>query len=225
MAGWFAHLLVAQRVLEKLPQSKRSFLSGFSQLDDYLFGSIAPDIRYVSKVDASLTHKPFGKESAFAAFNTKTPFVAGYETHLIADDKWADIVKFFKVDTTKEEQKFALYFGIDRYLQLKSGWLSPIAFSGNIARADNVYELESLGFNQAQISAFKSIVSSYLLLPDAASLASFITGLSFPLRLPPRFKENVVVDIVDSLVIPKAKINGFLSDSVSAAVKEVKSNL
>jgi len=225
MAGWFAHLLVAQRVLEKLPESKRSFLSQFSQLDDYLFGSIAPDVRYAANIDASVTHKPLGKWSAFSAFEAKTPFVAGYETHLITDEKWKDIVKFFKVDITKEEQKFALYFGVDRYLQLKSGWFSSISFSGNIARADNVSEIYSLGVNQTHVSAFKSMVSSYLLLPDAASLTSFLTGFPFPARFPPRFKENVIANIVDSLVIPKRKIDGFLSDSVSAAVKELKSNL
>ena len=75
MAGWFTHLLIAQRALEKLPKSKHKLISGFAQFDDYLFGSIAPDVRYVQKVNRDISHEPFGKESAFQAFNLSNPFV------------------------------------------------------------------------------------------------------------------------------------------------------
>ena len=225
MAGWFTHLLVAFRALEKLPKSKRALLSDFTHFDDYLFGSVAPDVRYVSNVNASITHRPFGKKSAFKAFNSMTPFVAGYEMHLITDKLWADMASSLKVDVNKNEQKFALYFGVDRYFQLKSDWFLPIVFSGNVIRADDVSPLESLKFNPKQVFQFKSAVSAYLLLPDAASFVLFLTKLPFPIRFPPRFKERAIVDIFDLLDTRKKEINEFFKQSVSVSTKKIEENL
>ena len=225
MAGWFTHLLIAQRALEKLPKSKHKLISGFAQFDDYLFGSIAPDVRYVQKVNRDISHEPFGKESAFQAFNLSNPFVAGYETHLIADDNWESIVNIFKIDANKTEQKFALYFGIDRYFQLKSDWFLPIIFSGNIIKADNNPLLKSLGFTFEEISQFKSVVSAYLLLPDVASFLLFLTKVPFLPRLPLHFKEKTIVNIFDLLSAQKKEINNFFKESVSASAKKIRENL
>jgi len=225
MAGWFTHLLVALRTLEKLSEDKRKLISDFAHFDDYLFGSVAPDLRYLKNVNRDITHKPFGKKSSFQAFNSATSFVAGYETHLIADDKWESIVNLFEIDINKNEQKFALYFGIDRYFQLKSEWFLPITFSGNIIRAEDVSLLESLEFTFEQISQYKSAVSAYLLLPDVTSFILFLTKLPFLPRLPPRFKEKAIVDIFDSVATQKKEINNFFKESVSPSAKEIEENL
>ena len=225
MAGWFTHLLVAQRVLEKLPPSKRSFLSGFAQLDDYLFGSIAPDARYIPNVNANITHKPFGKESAFEAFDSKSPFVAGYETHLITDKNWDAIVNLFKIDATNDSQKLALYFAVDRYLQLKSGWFLSLMFSGNVIRADNFKEICSLGISKDDISKFKSLVSSYLPAADAASFISFMGRFPVLSEIFSRFNQEAIVNILDSAVIPKRELNGFLTKSVSDSAKALAKNI
>lgn len=225
MAGWFTHLLIALRTLEKLPQSKRTLLSEFTHFDDYLFGAVAPDVRYVTGGERHITHEPKGKRSAFKAFNSSTPFIAGYESHLIADDEWDSVVKLFQIDVKKTEQKFALYFGVDRYFQLKSEWFLPITFSGNVIRADDLSVLVSLEFNPEQISLYKSAISSYLLIPDAISFVSFLTKFPFSARFPPRFKEKALVDILDSFVMPKKEINTFFKESVSASAKKIAENI
>ncbi|MBN2111676.1 hypothetical protein JW707_01120 [Candidatus Woesearchaeota archaeon] len=208
------------KALEKLPKEKRSFLSRFEHIDDYLFGSIAPDVRYISNVNAGETHAPKGKSSAFKAFESSSPFVAGYEAHLITDKNWGRIVDSFKVDVKKPEQKFALYFAVDRYFRSKSEWFLPVMFCGNASRADDAALLESLGFDKAQISAYKLLVCGYLLASDAQT--SFLTFLT---RFPFNASEKAAISVLDSLVIPERKLNSFFSASVSASAEEIAKNL
>ena len=56
MAGLFAHELIAKLVLKKV--SKRDFISRYENVDDYFFGAIAPDIRYINNSSREITHEP-----------------------------------------------------------------------------------------------------------------------------------------------------------------------
>lgn len=86
MAGLFTHELIAYLVLRKL--SRRKLISKYENIDEYFFGAVAPDIRYINNSSRNTTHKPKGKNSIFKAFETRMPlaFMAGYETHLIVDN-------------------------------------------------------------------------------------------------------------------------------------------
>ncbi|MBU0662753.1 zinc dependent phospholipase C family protein, partial [Candidatus Micrarchaeota archaeon] len=152
MAFWFTHALVAFKALQKL---KGKEFSSFEQIDDYLFGSVAPDIRYLTKVDRRVTHEPFGKKSAFEAFKGKDcseAFIAGYESHLVCDEVWSgehggldiSIYDFFKADPGNVVAKFSLYFFVDDYFQGQSNWLFPLIFSGNVFRANETKALRLL---------------------------------------------------------------------------------
>ena len=220
MAGWFTHLLVAFNALQKLPKSKRSLLSEPAHFDDYLFGAVAPDVHYILSPNRPVTHELGGeKQSAFSFFKSSTPFVAGYESHLIADDNWEAVTDFFHIDLNKLEQKLALYFAVDRYFRAKSDWFLPVTFSGNVARADDIALLGSLGFNAGQISAYKALISGYLLVPDIGSFLSFLTRLPFPLN------ERQIISFLDAFIIPKGVLNSFFKDSVNNSKEEIASNL
>jgi len=91
MAGLFAHELIAKLVLEKV--SKKAFISRYENVDDYFFGAIAPDIRYINNSSREITHKPQGKDSIFEAIKTSStsmPFMADQKTSL------ASFLKDFK---------------------------------------------------------------------------------------------------------------------------------
>jgi len=51
MAGLLTHEWIANLVLKKL--SKRDFISKDENIDDYFFGAIAPDIRYINNLLAA----------------------------------------------------------------------------------------------------------------------------------------------------------------------------
>src|SRR3989344_2308669 len=83
MAGLLTHEWIANLVLKKL--SKRNFISEYENIDDYFFGAIAPDIRYINNTPKETTHKPKGEKSIFEAIkasSTSMPFIVGYETHI-----------------------------------------------------------------------------------------------------------------------------------------------
>ena len=132
MAGLFAHEWIANLVLKKL--SKRNFISSYENIDDYFFGAIAPDIRYISNTLRDVTHKPFGEDSIFKALKMSSlsmPFMAGYETHLVVDSTWfndngllgASIYEHYGLSANDSIQKFSLYLLVDDYFQGEADWL------------------------------------------------------------------------------------------------------
>src|SRR3989344_2632336 len=91
MAGWLTHEWIANLVLRKL--SKKNFISKYENIDDYFFGAIAPDIRYINNSSREVTHRPNGESSIFEAMKVSSlsmPSMAGFETHLIIDDTWSN---------------------------------------------------------------------------------------------------------------------------------------
>ncbi|MCR4335421.1 MAG: hypothetical protein NUV57_02685 [archaeon] len=91
MAGIFTHEWIAHLVLKKL--SVKKFISKHENIDDYFFGAIAPDIRYINNSPREITHEPKGEHSLFEALKISSlsiPFIAGYETHLVVDATWAN---------------------------------------------------------------------------------------------------------------------------------------
>lgn len=191
MAFWFTHALIAFTALQKL--ERKSEFSSFEQIDDYLFGAVAPDIRYVKNADRGITHLPSGKKSAFEAFRGKNfsdAFIAGYESHLVCDRIWAgehkwllekSVYEHFKISPTDVAQKFSLYFFVDDYFQGKSNWLYPMLFAGNVFRANEASALKLLGFSDSEITAFKAAASLYLKEPGV-NFFQALTLLRIPLE-------------------------------------------
>lgn len=135
MAGLFVHVWIANLVLQKL--SKKGFISSPENIDDYFFGSVAPDIRYISGSARDVTHRPKGEKSIFEALKVSSvsmPFMAGYETHLVVDGTWSNenkslaksIYEYYGVNVNDPIQKFSLYLAVDDYFQGEAEWLFPL---------------------------------------------------------------------------------------------------
>src|SRR3989344_4324645 len=147
MAFLFTHEWIANLVLKKF--KKKKWISNYNNIDDYFFGAIAPDIRYITNSDRSLTHLVNNNDSILDEFKNKKnyskAFLAGYETHLITDDAWSNqknwikesIYEFYKINPDDLKQKFTLYFLVDDYFQGEANWLFPLNCSANIIRANS----------------------------------------------------------------------------------------
>lgn len=223
LAGLFTHCLVANQVLEELPKSYRNYFSKPENIDDYYFGSIAPDIRYTDlSLKRNVTHEPFGVNSGFEAFKASSAFVAGYECHLKTDDAWdgeGGIAEFFSIDVNKIEQKLALYYFVDAYFKEKNSWFLPMMFSGNILRANDFYFLEKLGFRKEQINSYKSAALIYLNAPSTRTLLELITQLKIPVN------EKQVMAVIDSLTPVDEKLHGFLEDAAGTSPEAILKHL
>lgn len=185
MAFLFTHIWAANLVLKKL--KKRQFISRFENIDDYLFGAIAPDIRYINNSPREITHKPYGENSLFKALkasSTSMPFIAGYETHLIVDAAWSNekkwlkesIYEYYKVNPNVPVQKFALYALVDDYFQAEADWVFPLVCAGNVLRANDAGILLKFGFSEKDILAYKLAASVYLREPgfDTINILNFV---------------------------------------------------
>ncbi len=225
MAFWYTHALVAFKVLQKL--KKKVEFSSFEQIDDYLFGSVAPDIRYLKNVNREITHEPFGNASAFEAFkgkNCSEAFVAGYESHLVCDRVWAGEYKalldkgvcdFFKVNPNNLLEKFGLYFFVDDYFQGQSNWLFPLLFAGNVFRANETKALQLLGFANAEINSFKVAASIFLKEPGV----NFSHALNF-LRIP--LKEKLTSELIKRFTPADEYLNHFFDVSVEKSAEAIE---
>src|SRR3989338_260563 len=165
MAGLLTHEWIANLVLKKL--SKRDFISRHENIDDYFFGAIAPDIRYINNTSRAITHEPKGEKSIFEGLKTSSPsmpFMAGYETHLIVDAVWANdnnsmgknIYENYGFDVNSPIQKYALYLAVDDYFQGEADWFFQYQCVGNILRANDTIVLQQLGYNQNDIQLYKA---------------------------------------------------------------------
>lgn len=200
MAGFFTHMWIANLVLKEL--KNKNFLSSFENIDDYFFGSIAPDIRYVANSTRDITHQPYGNDSLFEALKASTtsmPFIAGYEVHLITDFAWSNdkkwrnesIYEHYHIDSNNLVQKFTLYGLADDYFQAEADWYFPLICAGNILRANDFKIFYQLGFNQATIQFYKMAVSLYLKEPGIDT----INQLSF---LPNNHDEELIAKFLDA---------------------------
>jgi hypothetical protein len=223
MAFMFTHCYIAGEVLKKI--KKKNLFSDFNNIDDYYFGAIAPDIRYVNNSKRNITHIPFGKErvldnSRFGKYSKA--FLAGYETHLIVDNVWANdknwldksIYEFYNVNPNNTLQKFLLYGVVDDYFQGKSNWFSQLTFMGNVFRSDNFNLLNDLGFDVGGITLYKTGAATYLREPgiDTINIFSFIT-----LNL----EEKIIGEMLDR----KNQLTSFLKDFKKVSIEKCVGHL
>ncbi len=218
MAGLFAHVWIANLVLQKL--SKRGFISSYENIDDYFFGAIAPDIRYINNSGRDITHRPWGEKSIFEALkisSTSMPFIAGYETHLIADSTWANdngamgesIYENYGINANDPIQKYSLYLAVDDYFQGEADWLFPFECAGNILRANDTSILAKLGFTQSDIGNYKIVAAAYIREPGLDRFNVFNL-------LPGNFDESFIQKLADQI----PPLTSFLKDFKRASVEK-----
>jgi hypothetical protein len=220
MAGLLTHAWIAHLVLQKL--SKKDFISKSENIDDYFFGSVAPDIRYVSNSSRDITHQSLGEKSIFEALkvnNYSAPFMAGYETHLVTDETWSNdnglldesIYEHFNIDTNNPVQKFSLYLLVDDYFQGEADRFFPVTAASNIVRANDIAFLVSLGFNQNTIAKYNTYVATYLREPGIDTLNAF----NF---FPSNFEESALKTIVDQLPAMSDFLKEFKKNAIEQSV-------
>lgn len=220
MAGLLTHAWVAYLALQKL--SKKSAISKNENIGDYFFGSVAPDIRYMSKLDRDVTHHPHGEKSIFEALkvsNFSFAFMAGYETHLVTDDTWSNdngfmsesIYRHFNIDANNPIQKFSLYFLVDDYFQGEASSLFPLPVSFNILRANDTAFLTGLGFSQDTINQYKAVVAAYLREPGIDTLSPFNL-------FPSNFEESALKIIADQVPLSSSFLKEFKKTAVEQSV-------
>lgn len=84
MASQIAHVVYGKKIFTRLNNGLN--------WEDYLIGTLFPDIRYLAKIDRKITHQTFDK------FNKeKSSFEIGVHTHLIVDKKREDYIVKSKV--------------------------------------------------------------------------------------------------------------------------------
>ena len=218
MAGWLTHEWIANLVLKKLNIKK--FISRSENIDDFYFGAIAPDIRYVANSPRSQTHKPFGKDTLIDALkmsSTSTPFVAGYDIHIITDMAWTNekswlnesIYEHYHVNPNNPIEKFTLYGLVDDYFQAEADWFFPLSCAGNIIRSDDNRILKQLGFDERSILSYKSIMAGYLREPgmDTINILNFI---------PNKTDEVIVRNFLDN----KTKSTRYIQEFKKVAIEK-----
>ncbi|MFH1586666.1 MAG: hypothetical protein ABID38_02320 [Candidatus Diapherotrites archaeon] len=227
MAFWFTHALVAFGALQKL--EKKDEFSSFEQIDDYLFGAVAPDIRYLGDRGRNATHEPFGGKSAFEAFhgkNCSAAFLSGYESHLVCDKIWGgeseelkeSVYDFFNLNPSNLAEKFSLYFFVDDYFQGQGNWFYPLLFAGNVFRANETTALRLLDFNDNEINSFKLAASLFLKEPGM----NFFQALNLA-RIP--LEEKAMSEIVKSFTSADEYLNRFLEISIGESAKAINGQL
>ncbi|HZX34640.1 MAG TPA: zinc dependent phospholipase C family protein [archaeon] len=224
MAGLLTHEWISNWVLKKL--SKRNFISKFENIDDYFFGAIAPDIRYINNTPRETTHKPNGEKSIFEAMkvsSTSMPFIAGFETHLVVDSVWANdnqvmgksIYENYGFDVNNPIQKYGLYLAVDDYFQGEADWFFQFQCAGNILRANDTRILLDLGFNQEDILKYKAAAATYLREPGIDTFNVFSL-------FPNNFDENLLGKIVDQKTTLTSYLKEFKKVSIDKCVESLE---
>ncbi len=218
MAGLLTHEWIANLALKKL--SKRNFISKHENIDDYFFGAIAPDIRYINNTPREITHKPKGEKSIFEALKVSSnsmPFIAGFETHLIVDSVWANdnqamgksIYENYGINVNNSIEKYALYLLVDDYFQGEADWVFQFQCAGNVLRANDTKILLDLGFSKADIDKYQIIAAGYLREPGIDTFNVF--NLS-----PNNFDETLIGKIVDQ----KPSLTSFLKEFKKVSIEK-----
>ncbi|MFH1751602.1 MAG: hypothetical protein ABH821_01540 [archaeon] len=218
MAGWLTHEWIAHLVLRKL--FERKFISRYENIDDYFFGAIAPDIRYVNNFSRDITHKPFGEKSIFEALKINSismPFMAGFETHLVVDNTWSNenngmgksIYEHYSLDVNNPIHKFSLYLLVDDYFQGEAEWFFQFVSAGNILRANDISILLNMGFSQADILKYKTAMAAYLREPGIDTVNVFNL-------FPSNFDETLIRKIMDQ----KPALTSFLKEFKKTSIEK-----
>lgn len=227
MPGLLTHTWIAHLVLQEL--SEKDYISKPENIDDYFFGSVAPDIRYTSNSPRDITHRPNGEKSIFEALKVNSlslPFMAGYETHLIADDTWSNdngllnesIYEHFKIDANNPIQKFSLYFLVDDYFQGEADSFFPLTAASNILRANDTNPLAELGFSPNTINQYKLAAAAYLREPGLDTLNPF----NF---FPENFEETALKTIADQLLTSSSFLKEFKKAAIEHGIISVEKYL
>ena len=219
----FTHCYLAEKVIKKI--KKKSLLLDFNNIDDYYFGAIAPDIRYMNNSNRDITHIPFGQRNVlnnqkFAKYSSS--FIAGYQTHLIVDDIWSgkdssngnSIYDVFGVDVNNVVQKFTLYWLVDDYFQSKSNIFFQLGAVSNIIRSDKNNLLYDLGFDLVQIASYKSLALLYFREPGLDTFNVFNFA-------PANLDEQLVARVLEQ----KKELTSFLSSFTKSSIKKCKESL
>ena len=224
MAGLLTHEWIANLVLKQL--SKRNFISKHENIDDYFFGAIAPDIRYINNTPRETTHKPKGEKSLFEALkvsSTSMPFMAGFETHLIVDSVWANddnsmgksIYENYGLNANNPAQKYALYLLVDDYFQGEADWVFQVQCAGNILRANDTEILLDLGFSKSDIENYKIFAASYLREPGIDTFNVFNL-------FPNNFDENILGKLADQKTALTLYLKEFKKVSIEKCVESLE---
>jgi len=227
MVGLLTHEWMANLVLKKL--SKRDFISKYKNIDDYFFGAIASDIRYINNIPREITHKPKGEKSIFEALKVSSPsipFMAGYETHLIIDSIWANddnsmgksIYENYGFDVNNPIQKYVLYLAVDDYFQGEADWFFQYQCVGNILRANDTNILLDLGFTQEDILKFKAGAVTYLREPGIDTFNVFNL-------FPNNFDENLLKKLADEKTTLTSYLKEFKKVSIEKCVESLEGYL
>lgn len=218
MAFLFAHEWIAKLVLQKI--KNKEIISDYNNIDDYFFGAIVPDIRYVNNSDRELTHKIKGQDSVLKVFSENTyskALLAGYETHLIVDVAWSNeknwlnesIYEFYNIDANDPKQKYALYLLVDDYFQSEADWLFPLECAGYMLRANETQLLQDLGFTGGDIAKYKSLAAGYMREPGVDTFNIFNFG--------PNKLEEVLMRQIAELT---TNLTDFLKDFKKTAIEK-----
>lgn len=227
MAGLLTHEWIANLVLKKL--SKRDFISRFENIDDYFFGAIGPDIRYINNSPREKTHNPKGRKSVFEAMKTSEaslPFMVGFETHLIVDSIWANdnhargksIYENYGFSANNSIQKYALYLLVDDYFQGEADWFFQFQSAGNILRANDAAVLTNLGYSGEDILKYKAAAAMYLREPGIDTFNVFNL-------LPNNFDETLMRKIAGQKSALTSHLEEFREKSVEKCVKALEKRL
>lgn len=224
MAGFLTHEWIAHLVLKKIKIKK--YLSEFENIDDYFFGAVAPDVRYTMGTERNITHKPMGEESlleALKASTFSTPFVSGYETHLITDITWSNeknwldesIYEHYHIDPNNTIQKFTLYGLVDDYFQAKADWFFPIVCAGNITRANDFTILKRIGISEDNILKYKALLGIYLREPgiDTINILNFV---------PNNRDEDLIQEFLDNKTTVTKFLQEFEKVSVEKSIEQLE---
>ena len=223
MAGLFAHVWIANLVLQKL--SKRGFISSYENIDDYFFGAIAPDIRYINNSGRDTTHRPFWENSLFEAMKVSSlsmPFIAGYETHLIVDSTWANdngamgasVYKNYGINPNNPIEKFSLYLAVDDYFQGEADSLFPYEAAGNVFRANDLSILLKLGFSQKNIDLYKVFSATYIREPGLDTFS--VSGVV------PNIDEKLLRQVADQTFSLTSFLKDFRKISIEKCVESME---
>lgn len=220
MPGPFTHAYIASKALNRLKKYENELISSHENIDDYFWGSVAPDIRYLRPgMDRDFTHRPFSKQSIFRSFSEPKAFLVGYQCHLEADRVWSKhIKKDFGINS--QTKNLIAYAIVDDYFQGKAGWIFPWVASGQVSRANNEGEvLSKLGFSKNECNSWKTAMIFYLREPGLDTLirAPFIPHLNF--------RESFVSKLTDSFTEVDKELNRFVHKSVLLSVSQIKNNL
>ena len=218
MAGLLTHEWIAHLVLKKI--SKRNFISKYENIDDYFFGAIAPDIRYINNFPREVTHKPKGEKSIFEAMkvsSTSMPFMAGFETHLIADDTWSNdnramgksIYDYYGINANNSIQKYSLYLLVDDYFQGEADWFFQFQCAGNVLRANDTGILLDSGFSKKDIENYKLFAAGYLREPGIDTFNVFNL-------FPNNFDETIIGKMADQ----KPSLTSFLKEFKKVSIEK-----